>query len=197
MLQSPRQVQRFPYEPNRAFVFDKVSPLPRRHHIPPQHRRRRHRPTGPRPPIQPHPRPSDTGCDRRPRTQHARPEALRCRSGFIDLALEIIGEGSGFTLHSFDICEAGSHRSQVWVLLFVFAGQIFRRRRSAFILPLPVRARCRSTWILRYLQIVDTILIDCALRPEECFRLRPANVVDGGIEIHYARPPLLPGAASR
>lgn len=30
---------------------------------------------------------------------------------------------------------------------------------------------------------VDTILIDCALRPEECFRLRPANIVDDGIEI--------------
>src|ERR1022692_1435037 len=35
---------------------------------------------------------------------------------------------------------------------------------------------------------VDTILIDCALRPEECFRLRrPANFVDDGIEIHYGK----------
>jgi integrase len=34
---------------------------------------------------------------------------------------------------------------------------------------------------------VDTILIDCALRPEECFRLRPANIVDDGIEIHYGK----------
>ena len=34
---------------------------------------------------------------------------------------------------------------------------------------------------------VDTILIDCALRPEECFRLRPKNVVDEGIEIHYGK----------
>ena len=34
---------------------------------------------------------------------------------------------------------------------------------------------------------VDTILIDCALRPEECFRLRPANLVDDGIEIHYGK----------
>lgn len=34
---------------------------------------------------------------------------------------------------------------------------------------------------------VDTILIDCALRPEECFRLQPANVVDDGIEIHYGK----------
>jgi len=34
---------------------------------------------------------------------------------------------------------------------------------------------------------VDTILIDCALRPEECFRLRPANVVDDEIEIQYGK----------
>ena len=34
---------------------------------------------------------------------------------------------------------------------------------------------------------VDTILIDCALRPEECFRLRPANIVDDGIEIAYGK----------
>ena len=34
---------------------------------------------------------------------------------------------------------------------------------------------------------VDTILIDCALRPEECFRLRPANMVDDGTEIRYGK----------
>src|SRR5579863_2142907 len=34
---------------------------------------------------------------------------------------------------------------------------------------------------------VETILIDQALRPEECFRLGPANVVDDGIEIRYGK----------
>ena len=34
---------------------------------------------------------------------------------------------------------------------------------------------------------VHTILIDCALRPEEVFRLRPANVVDGAIDIRYGK----------
>jgi integrase len=34
---------------------------------------------------------------------------------------------------------------------------------------------------------VATILLDCALRPEECFRLRPANVRDGVIEIHSGK----------
>jgi site-specific recombinase XerD len=34
---------------------------------------------------------------------------------------------------------------------------------------------------------VVTILIDCALRPEECFRLRPTNVVDDGIEVLYGK----------
>jgi integrase len=34
---------------------------------------------------------------------------------------------------------------------------------------------------------VDMVLIDCALRPEECFRLRPANLVDDGIEIRYGK----------
>lgn len=35
------------------------------------------------------------------------------------------------------------------------------------------------------LRDVATILLDCALRPEECFRLRGANVVDGKLEIHF------------
>jgi integrase len=34
---------------------------------------------------------------------------------------------------------------------------------------------------------VDTILIDCGLRPEECFRLRPANLVEKTIEIRYGK----------
>lgn len=34
---------------------------------------------------------------------------------------------------------------------------------------------------------VATILIDCALRPEECFRLRSENVVEGKLEIHYGK----------
>ena len=29
------------------------------------------------------------------------------------------------------------------------------------------------------LRDVATILLDCVLRPEECFRLRPENVTDG------------------
>src|ERR1700722_17378077 len=32
---------------------------------------------------------------------------------------------------------------------------------------------------------VTSILLDCGLRPEECFRLRPENVRDGRIEIQY------------
>jgi integrase len=34
---------------------------------------------------------------------------------------------------------------------------------------------------------VASILLDCGLRPEECFRLRPENVRDGKIEIHYGK----------
>jgi integrase len=34
---------------------------------------------------------------------------------------------------------------------------------------------------------VASILLDCGLRPEECFRLRPENVRDGLIEIHYGK----------
>ena len=34
---------------------------------------------------------------------------------------------------------------------------------------------------------VHTILIDCALRPEECFRLRPSNLVEETIEIMYGK----------
>jgi integrase len=34
---------------------------------------------------------------------------------------------------------------------------------------------------------VARILLDCGLRPEECFRLRPDNVVEGKLEIHYGK----------
>jgi integrase len=34
---------------------------------------------------------------------------------------------------------------------------------------------------------VATTLLDCGLRPEECFRLRPENVRDSKIEIHYGK----------
>ena len=34
---------------------------------------------------------------------------------------------------------------------------------------------------------VARILLDCGLRPEECFRLRPENVVDGKLEIHFGK----------
>ncbi len=37
------------------------------------------------------------------------------------------------------------------------------------------------------LRDVATILLDCALRPEECFRLRTENVADGRVEIHYGK----------
>jgi integrase len=39
----------------------------------------------------------------------------------------------------------------------------------------------------RLLHDVAIILLDCALRPEECFRLRPENVRDGRIEIQYGK----------
>ena len=32
-----------------------------------------------------------------------------------------------------------------------------------------------------------TILLDCGLRPEECFRLRPENVGNGVVEIHFGK----------
>jgi integrase len=34
---------------------------------------------------------------------------------------------------------------------------------------------------------VARILLDCGLRPEECFRLKPANVLDGKLEIHFGK----------
>jgi hypothetical protein len=34
---------------------------------------------------------------------------------------------------------------------------------------------------------VATVLLDCGLRPEECFRLRPENILDGIIEIRSER----------
>ena len=40
---------------------------------------------------------------------------------------------------------------------------------------------------------VDTILLDCGLRPEECFRLRWENIKDGNLEIHFGKS----GAARR
>jgi len=39
----------------------------------------------------------------------------------------------------------------------------------------------------RLLADVGRILLDCALRPEECFRLRPENVVEGKLEIHFGK----------
>src|SRR4030095_12321507 len=37
------------------------------------------------------------------------------------------------------------------------------------------------------LRDVATILIDCGLRPEECFRLKWENIRDGFIEIQYGK----------
>jgi integrase len=37
------------------------------------------------------------------------------------------------------------------------------------------------------LRDVATILVDCGLRPEECFRLRAENVVEGKVEIHFGK----------
>lgn len=37
------------------------------------------------------------------------------------------------------------------------------------------------------LRDVATILLDCGLRPEECFRLRRENVLDTKLEIHYGK----------
>jgi integrase len=37
------------------------------------------------------------------------------------------------------------------------------------------------------LRDVATILIDCGLRPEECFRLKRANIRDGLLEFHYGK----------
>jgi hypothetical protein len=48
----------------------------------------------------------------------------------------------------------------------------------------------------RLLEDVARILLDCALRPEECFRLRPENVTEGKLEITSGRP-TMPGGASR
>lgn len=39
----------------------------------------------------------------------------------------------------------------------------------------------------RLLADVGRILLDCALRPEECFRLRPENVTEGKLEIHFGK----------
>ena len=39
----------------------------------------------------------------------------------------------------------------------------------------------------RLLADVARILLDCGIRPEECFRLRPENVRDGLIEIQYGK----------
>ena len=45
-------------------------------------------------------------------------------------------------------------------------------------------AQCADAALLRD---VATILLDCGLRPEECFRLRPENVAEGNLEIHYGK----------
>jgi len=37
------------------------------------------------------------------------------------------------------------------------------------------------------LRDVATILLDCGLRPEECFRVRTENVTDGALEIQYGK----------
>jgi integrase len=37
------------------------------------------------------------------------------------------------------------------------------------------------------LRDVATILLDCGLRPEECFRLRNENVTDGNLDIHFGK----------
>jgi hypothetical protein len=37
------------------------------------------------------------------------------------------------------------------------------------------------------LRDVTTILLDCGLRPEECFRLQPENVTGSTLEIHYGK----------
>jgi integrase len=39
----------------------------------------------------------------------------------------------------------------------------------------------------RLLADVARILLDCALRPEECFRLRPENIIDGRLEVHFGK----------
>jgi len=39
----------------------------------------------------------------------------------------------------------------------------------------------------RLLADVARILLDCGLRPEECFRLRPENVTEGKLEIHFGK----------
>ena len=39
----------------------------------------------------------------------------------------------------------------------------------------------------RLLADVARILLDCGLRPEECFRLRSENVTDGMLEIHFGK----------
>ena len=39
----------------------------------------------------------------------------------------------------------------------------------------------------RLLADVARILLDCALRPEECFRLKPENVVEGKLDIHFGK----------
>jgi len=39
----------------------------------------------------------------------------------------------------------------------------------------------------RLLADVTRILLDCGLRPEECFRLKPANVVEGKLVVHFGK----------
>ena len=41
-----------------------------------------------------------------------------------------------------------------------------------------------QTYLLRD---VATVLLDCALRPDECFRMRWEDVRDGALHIHYGK----------
>jgi integrase len=37
------------------------------------------------------------------------------------------------------------------------------------------------------LRDVATVLLDCGLRPEECFRMRTENVTDTTLEVHFGK----------
>lgn len=39
----------------------------------------------------------------------------------------------------------------------------------------------------RLLADVSRILLDCGLRPEECFRLKPENITEGVLDIHFGK----------
>jgi integrase len=48
----------------------------------------------------------------------------------------------------------------------------------------------------RLLHDVASILLDCGLRPEECFRLRPENVRDGRLRFNIGKMGILRRALS-